>query len=463
MHEAMIDQAYRRLIIPGFESALKRRKTFRFWRELEESQWWSREQLEVLQLRRLRKLIEHCFKHSPYYNDLWTSQGLSLRDLQSLSDIRKWPVTSREVMRDHADKIGSTTAGTKVVAKSTGGSSGSPLRFVIDREANDRRTGAAYRGYAWADAVPGTKQTHLWGVALGNTSRLRRWKDHLYSRCLYRRQMLNSFDLSDDSIPKYLQRIHRFQPDVIVAYTNPLHLFARTIEQRGLRTYRPKTLIVGAEKLHDFQRELLERVFSAPVFETYGSREFTLIGAECEQHVGLHLTMENLLVEVVDDDGCPTQSGEEGNVVITDFFNFAMPFVRYALGDRAIAGFEPCPCGRGLPLLKKVVGRQLDMLVTADGRHLAGEFFPHLMKEYAAVRQFQVIQSHRDLIELKLVVDSDWAQSSRESLHRKVKNSVGDSTRLLINEVDHIPLTQMGKLRVVIGYSTRPDAEHKEH
>ncbi len=107
----MMEGAYRRFIIPGFESVLKRRKTFRFWQELEESQWWSREELEALQLRRLRTLIEYCFEHSPYYHQLWTARGLSLRVLQSLADIHQWPVTSREVMRDHSDRDSINSAG----------------------------------------------------------------------------------------------------------------------------------------------------------------------------------------------------------------------------------------------------------------------------------------------------------------------------------------------------------------
>ncbi len=449
----MIEQAYRRFIIPGFESVLKRRKTFQHWRELEQSQWWSRSQLEELQLKRLKKLVAHCFTHSPYYRELWKSHGLQAKDLQSISDMQRWPVTCREAMRDHGDQIRSTAPDIRFVSKSTGGSSGTPLRFVIDHDANDRRTGAVYRGYAWAGANPGTRQTHLWGVALDNPSRKQRWKEYLYSRYLYRRDMLNSFDMSDDSIPRYLRRLHRFQPDVLVAYTNPLYTFARTIEQRGLPVYRPKSMVVGAEKMHGFQRTLIERVFSAPVFETYGSREFTLIGAECEQHAGLHLTIENLLVEVLDDDGHPTPAGEEGNLVITDLFNIAMPFVRYAIGDRAIAGFESCRCGRGLPLLKQVVGRQLDLIITADGHRLAGEFFPHLMKDYIAVRQFQVVQSQPDLIELKLVVDQRWGQDSRDALQQQIETSLGKATRLVIHEVDNIPLTAMGKLRVVIGHS----------
>ena len=452
----MITHAYRHLIIRGFESLLKRRRTFQFWRELEESQWWSREQLEALQLQRLRRLIDYCFVHSTYYRELWHARGLALRQLHSLDDFRQWPVTQRPVMQDHADRIRSDAQDLQVVAKATGGSSGVPLRFVIDREASDRRMGAACRGYGWAGAAPGTRQTHLWGVTLGNSSRLRRWKEHLYSRYLYRKDVLNVFELSDESIPQFLARIHRFQPEVLVAYANPLYMFARTIEERSLRAYHPKALVVGSERLHDFQRELIERVFAAPVFETYGSREFTLIGAECERHTGLHLTMENLLVEVVDEVGNPAPPGEEGDVVITDLFNVAMPFVRYAIGDRARAGFEACPCGRGLPVLQEVTGRQMDILVTTDGRRLPGIFFPHLLKDYAAIRQFQVVQRERDLVELKLVVDGRWGHEARESLRKEVQDAVGEATRLLIHEVDEIPLTPAGKRHIVVGHTRVP-------
>ncbi len=452
----MLTYAYRYLIIPGFESLLKRRKTFRFWRELEASQWWPRRRLEALQLERLRGLIGYCFAHSAYYRDLWRAHGLDLRQLQSLDDFRKWPVTPRQAMHDHRDRIRSDVRAQKVVSKATGGSSGAPLQFLIDLEANERRTAAALRGYAWAGATPGTRQTHLWGVTLAGASRARRWKEWLYARYLYRRDVLNVFELSDRSIPQFLARIHRFRPEVLVAYANPLYVLAREIEQRGLRPYHPRALIVGSERLYDFQRALIERVFDAPVFDTYGSREFTLIGAECERHLGLHLTTENLLVEVLDQDGRPAHPGDEGDVVITDLFNVAMPFVRYAIGDRARAGLRACPCGRGLPLMHEVVGRQMDILVTTDGRRLPGAFFPHLLKDYVAVRQFQVIQRSSDLVELSLVVDANWQPHAREALRRQVQQALGHATRLVIREVDQIPLTAAGKSRVVIAHPQAP-------
>ena len=453
----MIDWAYRKLILPGFESGFKRRKTFAHWHDLEQSQWWDRSELESLQVRRLRDLLTHCHQHSPWYRHLWDERGLKVHAVTSLDDLRDFPITPRETMRDQADQIRSSDTGLSFVSKSTGGSSGSPLQFIIEREADDRRIAATFRGYGWANAGPGTKQSYLWGVRLGNVPRWKQWKTRLYDRGLYRRDVMDSFQLSQSNAEDYVTKINRFRPAVLVAYTNPLFALARSIEERGLRVHCPESIIVGAEKLHDFQRSQIERAFGAPVFETYGSREFTLIGAECEQHCGLHLSSENLIVEVVDDGGHPTPRGEEGQVVVTDLFNLAMPFIRYAIGDRAVAGFDQCACGRGLPLLKKVVGRQLDILRLPDGRQVPGEFFPHLMKDIVSVRQFQVVQSRPARIELNLVVDSDigrdWDDVACDSLRHQIICGIGDSSQIEINFVPQIELTKAGKMRVVVGYS----------
>ncbi len=174
------------------------------------------------------------------------------------------------------------------------------------------------------------------------------------------------------------------------------------------------------------------------------------MGAECERHEGLHLTAEHLIVEVVDDDGRPAAAGEEGQVVVTDLFNYGLPFVRYVTGDRAVAGFATCSCGRGLPLLRKVVGRQLDILTTPSGRKIPGEFFPHLIKDFGDVRRFQVVQTNPDTILLKLVVADGWSSEARAQMEGLIQNQLGDDMRLAVRVVDDIPLTKAGKLRVVV-------------
>ena len=444
----MYASLYRHVLLPFFDGVVKRRSTMKFWRDAEASQWWERSRLEALQLSALQNLLRHAAQTCPYYAELWQQAGLSPDQVQDLTDLQQWPLLTRDVIRQHRLRM-RTMAPLERISKATGGSSGEPLQFDLDAGSNDRRTAMMYRGYGWAGGAPGSKQLYVWGSHLGSVPTWKRWKANLHHH-LDRHLILSCFEFTPDRMQIHLQRWNRYRPEVVVGYTNPLYEFARYCEQSGHVPFAPRSIIVGAEKLHDFQRETLTRVFRAPVFETYGSREFMLIGAECEHHTGLHLSMENLLVEILDDEGRTTPAGEEGNVVITDLFNYGMPFIRYVNGDRAVAGFELCPCGRGLPLLRKVVGRQLDTLTTPDGRKVPGEFFPHLIKEFPTIRRFQVIQEAVERISLKLVVDGGLTLADREQLLSEIRKCAGHVVDIQLQLVDDIPLTKAGKHRVVV-------------
>lgn len=278
---------------------------------------------------------------------------------------------------------------------------------------------------------------------------MQEWKDRLY-HAIYRRRVLNSFELSDQRVGDFLAAHNRRKPDVLIAYTNPLYTFARELERRGLEPHAPKSIVVGAEKLHGFQRELIQRVFRAPLFETYGSREFMLTAAECDRHQGLHLSTEHLLVEVLNDDGTPTPDGEEGNIVITDLFNYGMPLVRYVNNDRAIAGWGMCACGRGLPVMRPPTGRILDVVNTPDGRRVPGEFFPYLLKDFASLKRYQIVQDEADHCEVRLVVNADWSNQDLTKVEDGVRLALGPSMRFEVVLVEDIPLTGAGKLRVVV-------------
>jgi phenylacetate-CoA ligase len=127
-----------------------------------------------------------------------------------------------------------------------------------------------------------------------------------------------------------------------------------------------------------------------------------------------------------------------------------MPFIRYVNGDRAVAGFAECLCGRGLPLLRKVVGRQLDMIDTPDGRSVPGEFFPHLIKDFPAVERFQVLQERPEQVEIRLVLRPGLDDSWRVRLDGELRKVLGPVIRIDVNAVEDIPLTRAGKHRVVV-------------
>ncbi len=438
----------RQVLLPFYDGVVKGRRTLPYWRAAQQSQWWSRQKLEDFQLAALQNLLRYAAGNCPYYQRQWRSLGLDPAQVCSLENFQAWPLITRETIREHRLRMRSRLP-MKLMHKSTGGSSGEPLHFDLCHDSNDRRTAMMHRGYGWAGGEPGSRQLHVWGSHVGKVSAWKQWKTELHHR-LENRRFLSCFEFTPENMERHWHSLRRFQPDVIVAYTNPLYEFARFLQANNYRPVVRRSVIVGAEKLHSFQRELMEDVFQVPVFETYGSREVMLIGAECERHCGLHVSMENLLVEVLDDEGLPTPAGEEGNVVITDLFNYGMPFIRYVNGDRAVATAEHCPCGRGLSLLKKITGRRLDVLETPDGRKIPGEFFPHLFKEFPAVRRFQVLQEERERIAVKLVADGGFTLADRQLLLDEIRKSTGDAVEIDLHYVADIPLTKAGKHNVVV-------------
>jgi phenylacetate-CoA ligase len=440
-------EAWRRAAIRGFEERIKGRETFRYWSQLDASQWLGPGELGRLQADALRLLLGHARDHSPYYTRVWRERGLDPEGVGSVADLGWWPVIERETFRAESGGIRADVPGLRRIVKATGGSTGAPLRFELDARSHDKRVAATYRGYGWAGAGPGTRQLHLWGTSVLPESFLSRSKVRLYNR-FYRRRVLSAFALRDESTLEYLSELEAYRPDVIVAYVNALDAFARSLRERNLVPPSPRSIVVGAEKLHAFQRELIESVFRAPVFETYGSREFMLMAAQCERRRGLHLTAENLIVEVVDDAGQPVADGVEGKVVVTDLYNYAMPFIRYANGDRAIAGGR-CECGRGLPLLSEVTGRQADVLTTPDGRRVSGLLFPHLLKDFPAVRRFQVVQELTDAIVLRLEAPGLTSEAI-DRISSAARGILGSSVKFAVEPVPEIPLSPSGKLIVVV-------------
>ncbi|PHS14109.1 MAG: capsule biosynthesis protein CapK [Blastopirellula sp.] len=439
---------YKNILIPAFETFYKRRKTLQYLKRLEETQWMSLGNLMKLQQESLESILAHAYENIPYYNTLWNRNGLT--DIKSLiNNFERLPLLTKEIINTNQLSLQAPFSQEKLIAKSTGGSTGMPLHFYIDKGSYERRNAISLRGYKWAGADLGTKQFYLWGGALDNPGVKKVWKDRIY-HLIHRRNILNSFTLNQIPVEQSVKRFNHTQPDVLVAYTNALYHFATDLERAGISPWSPKSIIVGAEKLHDFQRRKIESIFNTDVYETYGSREFMLIGSECHKHEGLHLSFEHLIVEILNEDGSATKDGEVGNIVITDLFNYGMPFIRYLTGDQAVAGIKMCTCGRELPLLREVKGRQLDMLTFANGRKLPGEFFPHLFKDYSEISRFQVTQKTDHTIQISVVLAENLPQNTERNITSIIQNHVGDDVTVSWKEVNTIPLTLAGKHRVVV-------------
>ncbi len=440
----------RHVLIPFHETAIRRRSIAKYRRFLDESQWWSRERVLAHQWQDLERLLRHAYDQVPFWRDRFDKLGLKPEAVRNYSDFQALPVTEKQHIRENRPRMIARNYEGKTWTKSTAGSTGEPLTLDYNPDSYDWRWAVARRGYSWAGHEEGMRQVSIWGLfTMGERKIYRELKEKLHHR-MQGRLIVNALKLDETTMPQAVDLINGYDPVTIVGYTNPLYLFAQYLLRHGGLRVRPKGVISAAEKLFDYQRPVIEQAFGCKVFETYGSREVMLIGAECGQGSGLHLSAENLFVEVLKDDDTPAAPGESGNLVVSDLHNYGMPFIRYRLGDMAVASDTVCSCGRGLPLLQKVVGRNLDMIRMADGRKVPGEFFAHLLKEVKGIKQWQAVQNSLTHLEFKIVRDDEFTDETLASIKAGLYKMFGDALHVECVFVDRLPLTRAGKLRVMV-------------
>jgi phenylacetate-CoA ligase len=333
---------------------------------------------------------------------------------------------------------------------STGGSTGEPTRFYVTRESYEWRTAVADRGYSWAEAEEGRRSYYVWGSPIKPLSKLKKMRSCV-QHLLQNRRYYDSFVFDEKHKVACCRGISRFKPSALVGYAGnlvDLALFVRS--HPGLLTWKAKTLVTGAEGLLHGQREILEEVLADEVFMSYGSREFMLIGMECREHRGYHVSSDNLHIEVVDEAGRPCVPGETGRILVTDLHNAANPFIRYEIGDMGTMGAETCPCGLPFPLLASVNGRTQEYLYTTAGVKMTALFIPHLMKEFPWVMGYQLLQFDRMHVSVNVITDGNVSQDMAALLMGALKGKLGEGMNVKVERVVALKKGLSGKVPIVI-------------
>ena len=355
-----------------------RGSTGRHVNELQAGQWLDPSASRADQDRRLSALLQHAAQHVPYYRETLAQAGVCERPGRVFVDrFAQIPVLDRATVRSRFADLLSGDLSTRTWEYTwTGGSTGEPVRLVHDGDWEDWRRALAVVGNCLACRRPDERKLYVWGSVpdlVGQETlraRLGKW--------MRNEVWLNSFRMTPDLMHSYVALMNRYRPDHLIGYVESIMELARFIERNGLAVHGPKTVATAAGSLSPHMRERIQGVFRAGVFDLYGSREVASMAIECSRHEGLHVPLQAVLVEVLRDDGTPAKPGETGRIVVTSLANYAMPLIRYDIGDLGAWAEAPCGCGRVWPSLGAVTGRISDTFVTADGTLVAGQYFHYV-------------------------------------------------------------------------------------
>ncbi len=443
---------YRGALLPAYEM-LRGRNMSSHLREFRETQWLRLEQHRSRQWEAIQRMLRHAYEQTAFYKERFAQADLKPDDMTSWGDFGQLPFLEKEDLQLHQDElISKSYRDQPLITSHSGGSTGQPVEFKFDRYHYDRRCAAWARADSWAGALPGEKQIRLW-LGVGSGVGKRPWKEVIKERlhwAIMRWKTITATNLSPESVRKYCDIMHRFPPRTMYALAQSAYSFALLLEKQALQPPRMQGIILGAEKIFPEQRKKIEEVFQTPTFERYGCQEFCNIGEECEYHNGMHINADGLYVEVVDDEGQPLPPGEPGEIVVTSLDNFAMPFIRYKLGDMGVLAEGECPCGRGLPRIKEVLGRTCDMIVTPEGTVCSGIMMPHFMKEFSCIREFQFVQEAVDHLTVRVVPGEDWNKPAQNYMEEELRRWVGHTMDIDFEEVSELEKAGSGKYRMVI-------------
>ncbi len=423
--------------------------------ELDAFDYLPREEQEKVAMAKLRNLLQHAFTNVPYYNQIARERDLASDDFKTYADLQLLPIVTKATIKQNFSQMltgGSVPQGAKL--NFTGGSTGQPLKLYQD---------ASYRQYAATDKARcyercnyafGDPLVFLWGSDVDSAIHKSN-SQRIFDKSARNLLWIDTSDLSENMLRQQNARIVAHRPVLMVGYAASMTLYARYIVREGLDRPHPRAIQVTAETLAPAERELLQQVFECEVFDRYGCRELSLIAHECQAHNGLHFTPLRNLPEVVDHDGTAVSPGAIGRVLVTNLNNYAMPFIRYEIGDLAVTSTVECSCGRATPLFERIAGRKTDNIVSPSGKVMAGALLltqmARCMAETTMIEQYQVVQRTQDSLLIRLVPHGNDDPSPFENqVSNLIKDNFDPDFNISFEICDHIDTSASGKYRSIV-------------
>ncbi len=396
------------------------------------------EKVKLSQDNAINDLIIYVKEHSSYYREI-------LSNVHDVKDFTKIPFLTKQLLIKEFNSI-CTPKAKGASLKTTGGSTGEPVKIYKDADALARERAATWRSYEWAKVGIGDKQARFWGVPHNAKNAFKAKIIDFVSN----RKRVSAFNLTKESLDEYYQTMVRFKPSYLYGYVSVIRRFSEHMRDYNLpRIESVRSIITTSEVLTDGDRKVIEDAWKVKVFNEYGCGEVGSIAHECE-HGNMHIVADNMLIEIIDQNGNPAETGE---VVVTDFYNYATPMIRYKVGDFATLSHDACPCGRTLPILKGIHGRAYDIIKTPGGKSVHPEaliyVFEEIQQKHHAFSQFQIIQRELNKLDVYIIPSTNWSSAMETLITTGIHNKIDASFQLNFFKVQEINREKSGKMRVV--------------
>ncbi len=396
----------------------------------------SRADILAFQKKQLEKLLRHAHLTTPYYRELFKTESTHISQI---------PPLEKKNIREQLDRLCSEAVPQgQRIKNATGGSTGAPLTFYQDRNYWNQRNLSVYYFDQWAGWDFGESQLIVWG-ALSDVEGNGNWK-HQLSNFWRNHYWLNGFHLTDATMRRAFQQMDRCHPQTILAYPSSLYQFAMYLFDNDLvPKWNLKGIITSAEMLHSHYRSLAETIFGTKIYNRYGGREVGLIAMECAEG-RMHINCHDLYLEIDSSDPYTIP----GDILITQLNNYAMPFIRYRIGDMGRLSNEVCPCGNQLPILAELLGRSTATFRTRAGTLIHAGYFTQQFYDVIGLVQFQLIQETLKHCVLKVVVNTQWTEAANRYMVQKIQGALGADVTVTVKFMKEIPLPASGKREFTI-------------
>jgi phenylacetate-CoA ligase len=420
----------------------------RFMLRIKKNQWRKPQETRTIQFRRLKAIIKHAYGYVPYYHRLFDSVNFKPRDLKSIDDLKKIPITTKKnLQQNNASIITKGIDTSKQRVGFTSGSTGTPLKIFRNR--TELTEVAVSYNYPFLEC--GAKSTDNFVTIWGGTKSIR-WAKKYFK--------INPLMISETVVPIYtsektlIDTLRAIGPDVISTYPSTL----ANLSRYDVSDLNPKLIFTNGETLTHHCRDIVKNAFGLEISDVYGSEEFCRMAFECKEHSGLHMITDYNVIEFIDKDGEPVTSGEIGEIIITGLINRTSPLIRYKIGDVGIPTNEKCPCGRTWPLIKSIQGRTDDHLILSSGRKIHWRMITQVVYEEIksnafCISQYQIVQEKRNRIAIEVVKGKKFDPKIPLRIKEKMEaffNELREDIEVYVQLVDEIPMERTGKRRVLI-------------